>query len=403
MADRAARLAPLLRQTYDAALAPAAWGALVAQIATTFRGAAAIYAHDPVNSRANVQEFASFRPEFMRSYAAHYGATSPWSQAFRRLPVGSVLTRALVPELTLETTEYYNDWLKPQGLRDALGGILDRTGPTSSYVGILRAADRGEFPAEDKHDFRLLLDALLQAVRVHARIARASAHELALHQALDHAGLAAFVVTPGNCLVGHNRLAEDMLRAGRALRCRGGKLGAIHPRADDTLRRGIAQACRTLQGQTALLPLPGSDDPPLVAVVIPASAGASASFAAGLAQTALLLVKDPSRAPLPSGAVLGRVFGLTAAEARLTEALAAGKSIEQIGDERGTSRGTLRSQLKAAMAKTGTRRQGELIALSYRTVGYDTGEGQERRSYGTLPPFRRSPPPNPLTQGEGET
>ena len=183
----------------------------------------------------------------------------------------------------------------------------------------------------------------------------------------------------------------------------GGKLGAIHPRADDTLRRGIAQACRTLQGQTALLPLPGSDDPPLVAVVIPASAGASASFAAGLAQTALLLVKDPSRAPLPSGAVLGRVFGLTAAEARLTEALAAGKSIEQIGDERGTSRGTLRSQLKAAMAKTGTRRQGELIALSYRTVGFDTGEGRERRSYGTLPPFRRSPPPNPLTQGEGET
>lgn len=50
----------------------------------------------------------------MRSYAAHYGATSPSSHAFLKLLVGSLLARMLVPKLKLEATEYDNDWLKPR-------------------------------------------------------------------------------------------------------------------------------------------------------------------------------------------------------------------------------------------------------------------------------------------------
>ena len=221
MDDRSARLAPLLRQTYEAALDPATWRPLAAGIAAEFGGAAAIYAHDPVAGRADIQEFASFQPEFIRSYA-HYGGTSPWLHAFRQLPVGTLLTRSLAPALKLETTEYYNDWLKPQNLRDALGGILGRVGATGSYVTVIRAADRSDFSERDKRDFRPLLDALIQAVRVHARLARAEAHQPALYEALDRAGLAAFAVNANGRLAGHNRLAEELLRAGRAVRSRGG-------------------------------------------------------------------------------------------------------------------------------------------------------------------------------------
>lgn len=221
MDDRAARLAPLLWQAHEAALDPAAWRPLAAGIAAEFGGAAAIYAHDPVAGRADIREFSGFQPEFIRSYA-HYGGTSPWLHAFRQLPVGTLLTRSLVPALKLETTEYYNDWLKPQNLRDALGGILGRAGATCSYVTVIRAADRGDFSEADKQDFRPLLDALIQAVRMQARVARAEAHQLALHEALDRAGLAAFAVNANGRLAGHNRLAGELLRTGRAVRCRGG-------------------------------------------------------------------------------------------------------------------------------------------------------------------------------------
>ena len=220
--DDPARLIPLLQLAWQAALDPTGWQPLVAQIAETFGGAAAIYSHDPTTNTANIEEFAAFQPEFMRSYAAHYGPTSPWSAAFRQLPVGTLLTRSLVPELTLETTEYYTDWLRPQGLHDALGGILGRSNTTGSYVGVLRAADRGDFPDRDKRNFRALLDALLHATRVHARIQRAAEHERALHAALDRAGLAAFVTAPSGGLTDHNQRAETLLRSGRAIRRRVG-------------------------------------------------------------------------------------------------------------------------------------------------------------------------------------
>jgi len=122
------------------------------------------------------------------------------------------------------------------------------------------------------------------------------------------------------------------------------------------------------------------------------AASAAASFAAAIAECALLLVKDPSRAPIPAVDLLMQVFGLTAAEARLTEALAAGRSLEQIGEERGTSYGTLRVQLKSVMSKTGTRRQGELIALVHRAVGFDVGARHDGSA---------APSPCPLPQGEG--
>jgi len=375
MDARAARLAPLLSQTYEAALDPTAWRPLVAQIATAFGGATALYAHDPVATCARIQEFADFQPEFMRSYAAHYGATSPWLHAFRELPVGTLLSRSLVPSLKLETTEYYNDWLRPQNLSDAMGGILGRVGATGSHVTVLRAADRDDFSDNDKQDFRLLLDAMIQAVRVHARLARASVQELALRQALDRAGLAAFVLDANLYLAGYNQLAEGLLRAGHALRCRGERreLATVHPPANDALRRAVALACGTLQARTVLLPQPGSDNLPLVGFVIPMAGSGRASFAVSGTECALLLVKDPSHAPAPGADLLRQVFALTPAEARLTEALAAGRNLDEIGDDRGTSPATLRVQLKSVMSKTGTRRQGELIALAHRTAAMDFG------------------------------
>lgn len=94
------------------------------------------------------------------------------------------------------------------------------------------------------------------------------------------------------------------------------------------------------------------------------------------ASGALLLVKDPSRAALPRATILRQVFGLTPAEAHLTEALAAGRSIEEIGEQRTISRATLRVQLRSVMSKTGVRRQGELIALVHRSAALDADAGR---------------------------
>ena len=57
------------------------------------------------------------------------------------------------------------------------------------------------------------------------------------------------------------------------------------------------------------------------------------------------------------------MFGMTPAEARLTEALVHGQSLQQYADARRVTMSTVRTQLKAATAKTGTRRQADLVRI----------------------------------------
>src|SRR5690606_12680845 len=56
-------------------------------------------------------------------------------------------------------------------------------------------------------------------------------------------------------------------------------------------------------------------------------------------------------------------FGLSAAETRLCELLANGRSLAEAADALRLSEGTVRQRAKAVFQKTGTHRQGQLIAL----------------------------------------
>ena len=57
------------------------------------------------------------------------------------------------------------------------------------------------------------------------------------------------------------------------------------------------------------------------------------------------------------------LFGLTAAEARLARGLCQGDSLEEYTQDQGVCLTTVKTQLRAVLAKTGTERQGGLIRL----------------------------------------
>lgn len=89
------------------------------------------------------------------------------------------------------------------------------------------------------------------------------------------------------------------------------------------------------------------------------------SAAGGLSRRPVVavLVSDPDRRLEPTDRMLGRLYGLTPAEARLAAVMMQGKSLEQAAEELGITRSTARDRLKAVFSKTNTRRQGELISL----------------------------------------
>jgi DNA-binding CsgD family transcriptional regulator len=77
----------------------------------------------------------------------------------------------------------------------------------------------------------------------------------------------------------------------------------------------------------------------------------------------LLVLHDPSNAPTHSIAAIQQLYRLTEAETEVLQALAAGKSVEEIAEQRGNAPATVRTQLKALYRKTRTSRQAELLRL----------------------------------------
>jgi DNA-binding CsgD family transcriptional regulator len=61
--------------------------------------------------------------------------------------------------------------------------------------------------------------------------------------------------------------------------------------------------------------------------------------------------------------LLEALFDLTPAEAGVASLLVEGKSVDEIAGARGVMQNTIRMQLKLIFAKTGTRRQAELVKL----------------------------------------
>ena len=99
---------------------------------------------------------------------------------------------------------------------------------------------------------------------------------------------------------------------------------------------------------------------PVIIHVLPVDGAARSPFLGGRAILILADTEEPQTAQL---ALLCKAFHLTPAEAQIALLLTEGKSPEEAALELGVSRETVRSHLKSVFRKTGTHRQGELIAL----------------------------------------
>jgi len=84
--------------------------------------------------------------------------------------------------------------------------------------------------------------------------------------------------------------------------------------------------------------------------------------------TAIVMIDDLGAQSTPTARLLRHFFGLTDAEAAIAAAIGSGWELDEISHMRGVSLGTLRNQLETILAKTGIRRQTELVALLRRYV-----------------------------------
>jgi DNA-binding CsgD family transcriptional regulator len=363
------RLDRLIGLFYDAATAPELWPTALEALGDALGGCALVMSilspREGVKFAATVRIDPDYRAMIEQRFASP--ATNPLVAAMPRLPVTVPVARqAILPDREYLGGALYNEVFRPQDLTHAAVACVLRTPHHIVPLGIVRQAG-SERP--DRRDLDLLgrlLPHMQRSMQLYLRLASLQARGSAAEEALDHLSCGVILVDACGKVLFLNRSAESVITAADGLTVREGLL--IAATSDDTRALGklVAEAAATgagagtSPGGAMALARPSMSTP--LAVLVAPLRGQWALPAERRAAAAVF-VTDPGRCTTVAGRQLVELFGLTPAEAQLAVALLAGKRLGRIAADRGVQLPTVRNQLRAVLAKTGTGRQVELVRL----------------------------------------
>jgi len=380
----------LLELLYDAALDPSRWQAFLDALMHGFGDARGVlHLFDAGETTTTMLGF-GHEPAFAESYAAHYGRVNPYpAVGFQRLRMGKVdYASNLFPTGSIEKSEFFNDWMRPQGITtDHLALLLRNDGRGMALLAVApHASIFGKNRERYTAQLQMLAPHIVRAVEINRVTSAARLAEQTLGGTIEGIGVAAFLVGRSGRLLIANGHAEILMRTDRVVAVdRFKMLRGVCADDDRTLSAAIATcagaATRSRQpirltshvsGRTMVgwvLPIrPPGDDRPSRRFELFSSEGAEP-------MALLLLAPAESRVAIPPAAIQA-AFGLSRAEARLASALAAGRTMTEYAKDAGLSRNTARNQLASAFAKTATTRQTQLVALIVGALG------QAKSTYG---------------------
>lgn len=359
-------LIPLI---YDTTTSADALPELLAALQRVFRARACGVASFNFQTRQGIWDSSSgFCDEFLSSYQDHYSSYDPWLRHEERFRVpGTVhVGRELVPDAELIETQFYQEWLEPQGLFYRLSAVLLREGASVCYFATLRGRKDSLFGFEKIRLCRNLAPHLRSAVQMRRQLAMLEVERNAAMEVLDRLPTAVVLCDQSGAPVIVNGAARDILASSDGLVVRGGKLAARRQPETDALENLISGAARTARGggdsSGGTLPVSrASGQRPLSVLVSPMRAPSAIPGHRRIA--AALFISDPESVVPANEERLLQLYGLTRAESRLAAKIAQGRSLEEAAAMLNITTQTARGYIKRILCKTGTKRQVELVRL----------------------------------------
>jgi len=357
MAVSAERLSRLVDDIYSTTTEPARWPHVLEQIASVLSsGTATLLVHDFEHATFPlVLTTKNFSDDIVIAYRDHFGAVDVLRDRSMQLGDGELGTEhQLAPEAGLRHCEVYWDLYVRNDMGHILGGYVAKEEAFGAVLALHRPLQMAEYGSDELRTSSLIVPHLARAIRLQRKLSFSAGISAAAMAGLDRASLAMFVVDRLCRVLEMNHAAEELLVRGDALQLRSGSMAHL-----PELRRAIVKAAASGNGDLESRGEFVSVGRMLVAVT-PAPTE--------LAGCAIVFVIDPEALPASSDEQLRRSYGLSPAETRIARLLCHGKSLDEIAEESGVSRETVRTHAKHLLAKTGTRRQSDLVSLLLRGV-----------------------------------
>lgn len=360
----------LVESIYAAAVSPERWHDLLEQligVVGATRGS--IFLQDTNTARPlSVSEWFGYEQPFRNQYLEYYGMISPWLPELARSKAGTTRTAAsLLPRRELEKSEFFADWLRPQGLADGVAGIVARNGNRNMILSVLHSGCAALDEKETVWLFGFLMPHLQHGARVSRQLSHLNADKRALEASLNQLGFGVTVVREDAEVIFQNRTAEQLSRSADALRVRRNRLRTAKVSETGKLRNLMANALVPKGGrptdEMGLMTLSRTSDArPLQVLVAPL--GEQVKWPWGRKRATAIFTVDPEQPTDLQGPTLERLYGLTPAESRLAITFCnVHGDLARAAKEMGITRGSARQYLKHVFAKTNTHRQPELIEL----------------------------------------
>ena len=262
----------------------------------------------------------------------------------------------------IEHSEFYQDFLRPVGLRWFVG-INIQVGGKEWCLTLQRGLNREPFEQQDI-DLAVAYSHLLSSS---AEIAQqiGFARLQGATSALERHGLGALAFDSGGRIVHINPPAEHHLAD--CLRISGRRLYAADSAQQMSLDRLVRSICMndaTMSGRQVYISRSGVRKP-LVVYGCKLPEGGRDIFGPAVG---LLVISDPDRILRSTPELYGGYFGLTPTESQIAVHLSDGGTVADYAEAHAITLGSARQLVKSVLHKTGTHRQAELVALisSYR-------------------------------------
>lgn len=355
----------LIGLLYEGLLEADPWSSLLGALRERLKASSVSLLMQP---RGTLLPVTSFRcggsPEGHVQYRGHYHLSDP----FVNLPDREVVTLdEFVDRSDPRMTEAFDSFLAQHAARRVLGIDFALDSGATIRFRVARGGDMPDFDEDERALCLALVPHFDRALRIFVRLDAAESARLLYQTTVEQLSIGAMVVSADGQMLRANPVAEAILQAEDGIALRGGRIVLDGPAASGDFGDLLQQAAQHGERPFGLVAPPlrierTSGKPAFGLAVRPGPALPGQAFRG----TALVIVTGGDRGGAGDAQAIAKLLGVSRAEAALATLLAQGVSLYEAADLLGVQRTTVRGQLRSIFAKTGVKRQPELVRLVLR-------------------------------------
>lgn len=358
-------IGPLLESLYAMPQVKPDWSQFLASIGNAFRAhVVAFHTHDVLHQRGFIDTSIGLNEGFAQRFRdlAH---EHPWylhggDQLIRD---GIADDEGLLSERAFRSCRFYCELLEPAQVGHGMALVLHHDGPANmALLSINRTHDEGYYRDSERQLARNLLPHLRTAYLLQQRLGWMEAQARTFRCALDGLEDGVVLLDRHYKVRFANSRAEQLAASGMFVRQPDGSLRLPTPAQNHALTAFLA----TTTPQTHPFTMEVTDrlgHPLGTFKACPVHSVADQHWGEPEAVTMIFLTPTEPEITRDRSDQWQQRWKLTPAETALAKRLAEGLSMAEAAETRGVTRNTVRTQLRALLAKTGARRQSELVRV----------------------------------------